>query len=472
VDLERAQGVVLAAAVGDALGAPYEFGPAGRLSAEFPTAARGPSTELRGGGSLGWEPGEWTDDTQLALHLAASLVTLGRFDPADVWGRFQAWAVTGPPDIGLTTGAVLGSGRPWQSAAREHHEAGGRGAGNGSVMRHGPMAVWAAPLGPDEAAALARAQSMLTHGDPLAGEGCVVIGELVRLALVEGVDLAVSLEAAVAAALELVPAEHRSVYAEVLAPSWTPAEARVPNGVVWPTVGTAVWALRSSTSLEQALRRAVDVGGDTDTVACVTGQLAGAAYGVSAVPVRWASRVRGLVPGDPDPVARDGADLSALALRLAGVVPRPLAALAPEPLGPREVVPGLLVGDLRAASLVDDTTVVVSLCRTGDLVRVPDHLRVHLVDGAAPADNPRLSEVVDDVLDEVAAWRQAGRAVLVHCHHGASRTGLFLRAWLQRERGLGYEEALTEASRRWEHTSTWNARFEQELRRRGGGRAP
>lgn len=115
---------------------------------------------------------------------------------------------------------------------------------------------------------------------------------------------------------------------------------------------------------------------------------------------------------------------------------------------------------------------VVSLCRTGDLVRVPDHLRVHLVDGAAPADNPRLSEVVDDVLDEVAAWRQAGRAVLVHCHHGASRTGLFLRAWLQRERGLGYEEALTEASRRWEHTSTWNARFEQELRRRGGGRAP
>jgi len=180
----------------------------------------------------------------------------------------------------------------------------------------------------------------------------------------------------------------------------------VPNGVVWPTIGTAVWALRSSTSLEQALRRAVDVGGDTDTVACVTGQLAGAAYGVSAVPVRWASRVRGLVPGDPDPVARDGADLSALALRLAGVVPRPLAALAPRPLGPREVEPGLLVGDLLAASLVDDTTVVVSLCRTGDLVRVPDHLRVHLVDGAAPADNPRLSEVVDDVLDEVAAWRK------------------------------------------------------------------
>lgn len=333
-------------------------------------------------------------------------------------------------------------------------------------MRHAPQAVWAARLGAHEAADLARTQSVLTHGDPLAGEGCVVIGELVRLALADGADLTVDLDAALTAALDLVTPECRHVYAEVCAPAWTPADARVPNGVVWPTIGTAVWALRRARTLEEALRLAVDVGGDTDTVACVKGQLAGAAYGVSAVPVRWASRVHGLVPGDPEPVARDGADLAALALRLAGVQPRPLAPLPPVPLGPREVEPGLLVGDLHAASLVPDGTVVVSLCRTGDLVGGPDHLRAHLVDSTQPADNPHLAAVVDDVLDEVAAWRAAGRTVLVHCHHGASRTGLLLRAWLQRERGLGYDAALAEARRLWEHTSTWNTHFEEELRRR------
>lgn len=121
VDTSRAQGVLVASAVGDALGAPYKFGPPGQLSGEFPAAARGPATELRGGGALGWEPGEWTDDTQMALHLAASLLTLGRLDPPDVWQRFSAWAATDPADIGLTTSAVLRSGRPWQHAARDHH---------------------------------------------------------------------------------------------------------------------------------------------------------------------------------------------------------------------------------------------------------------------------------------------------------------------------------------------------------------
>ena len=74
----RVAGALVGSAVGDALGAPFEFGPPGRFSARFPSPARGAHTEMCGGGSLGWEPGEFTDDTQMALLVATSLVERGR----------------------------------------------------------------------------------------------------------------------------------------------------------------------------------------------------------------------------------------------------------------------------------------------------------------------------------------------------------------------------------------------------------
>src|SRR4051794_30802822 len=115
----RVAGALVGSAVGDALGAPFEFGPPSRFSARFPFPARGSKTEMCGGGSLGWEPGEFTDDTQMALLVATSLVELGGLDEADVFERFDRWAAAGPPDIGNQTRAVLGSGLPWATAAAE-----------------------------------------------------------------------------------------------------------------------------------------------------------------------------------------------------------------------------------------------------------------------------------------------------------------------------------------------------------------
>src|SRR3954453_5761807 len=92
----RVAGALVGSAVGDALGAPFEFGPPGRFSARFPSPARGSHTEMCGGGP--WEPGEVTDDTQMALLVGAALVARGGLDEADLFERFRAWAQADPKD--------------------------------------------------------------------------------------------------------------------------------------------------------------------------------------------------------------------------------------------------------------------------------------------------------------------------------------------------------------------------------------
>src|SRR5215213_10296365 len=202
----RVAGALVGSAVGDALGAPFEFGPAGQFSARFPSPARGARTEMCGGGSLGWEPGEFTDDTQMALLVAESLVRRGGLDEADVFDRFR-------------TEATMDA---------------------------------------------ARRISALTHGDPSAGEGCAIFHELMRVALDGGDPLP-----AIPSALALVAAEQRARWAAVLTPSWTPADATESNGAVWPALAQAVWALRHGRGFAEVLRLVIGLGGDTDTVACV-----------------------------------------------------------------------------------------------------------------------------------------------------------------------------------------------------------
>src|SRR4051794_12836991 len=280
----RVAGALVGSAVGDALGAPFEFGPPGQFARRFPAPARGVATEMCGGGSLGWEPGEFTDDTQMALLVATSLVERGGLDEGDVFDRFRTWLHGNPPDVGNQTRAVLGSGRPWNVAAAEHFAQSGHAAGNGSLMRTTPAAIWFSRFGTESTMDAARRISALTHGDPSAGEGCAIFQELVRVGL-DGEDPL----AAIPQALERVAPEHRGRWATVLAPEWTPEQATESNGAVWPTLGQAVWALRQGGGFETVMRRVIDLGGDTDTVAAVAGGLAGAGYGMAAIPMRWSS---------------------------------------------------------------------------------------------------------------------------------------------------------------------------------------
>nr|WP_204331437.1 ADP-ribosylglycohydrolase family protein [Geodermatophilus sabuli] len=452
----RVAGALVGSAVGDALGAPFEFGPAGAFSARFPVPARGVETEMCGGGSLGWEPGEFTDDTQMALLVATSLVERGGLDEADLFDRFRTWAQADPPDIGIQTRAVLASGLPWDVAAADHSTRTGRAAGNGSLMRTTPAAIRFSRDGTQATMDAARRISALTHGDPSAGEGCAVFHELVRVALDGGDPLA-----AVPAALDQVAPEHRPRWAAVLDPHWTPADATEANGAVWPTLGQAVWALRHGRDFAEVLRLVVDLGGDTDTVAAVSGGLAGAVHGMGGIPMRWSSVVHGKVPGFGD--RRWGlADLQQLAAALdggalqsydPGVIPR---------IGPREVLPGIWAGNLDGARYSEADFAVISLCRLGDPFPHEVHRMAYLADNDLNAD---VDTVLTDVLDDMAALRADGRRILVHCHGGASRTGLVLRGWLVREEGMSVAEATGHVAERWEHLGLWNDSFTAALHR-------
>ncbi|MFF4961939.1 ADP-ribosylglycohydrolase family protein [Streptomyces sp. NPDC001222] len=307
----RAVAAVLGSAVGDALGAPFEFGPEGAFSARFPRPGHG--GEMCGGG--GWDPGEATDDTQMAVLLGESLLECGGLRLPDVFERFRRWAAGGPKDIGLATEAVLTSGDPWDLAAPMHFQVNQRAAGNGALMRATTSAVHFAPRGREATMDAARRIAALTHGDRAAWEGTAVFHELIRVALT-GEDPLAALPETLAA----VHPGHRDRFAAVLAPHWHPDQATEFNGAVWPCLGSAVWALRTTTSYEDALRAAIDLGGDTDTVAAVTGGLAGAVYGPDALPERWTDSLHVPLPGFGDRTLR-APQLGDLARRLASPDP-------------------------------------------------------------------------------------------------------------------------------------------------------
>jgi ADP-ribosyl-[dinitrogen reductase] hydrolase len=441
---DRVVGILVGAAAGDALGAPYEFGPAGELTRV--------GAEMAGGGGFGWKPGEWTDDTQMSLHIAASLLAHDGINEADQWDRFRTWSQRAA-DVGVQTRRVLGSGKPWQTAASDDFGSGLRSAGNGSLMRTVTAALFFAAHGPQASADAARRISALTHGDPRAGECCVVLHELIRVGLSDADPIGCLGEA-----LDLVLPDHRGFLVPWLAPTWEP-NVRDNNGVSWVTLAQAVWAVRSHDSFAAALRAVVDLGGDTDTVACVTGALAGARWGVQAVPSAWTTVLNGLVPGDDQPIAHDLESLHSLAFRLAGWTPKPLSGLGP-PLPVVEVASHLFATDLAGARDAEGYE-VVSLCRTGGLLT--QARQVWLIDSDDEDDNPQLDLAVRDAVREIERLRAAGHDVLLHCHRGESRTGLVARAWMQQVQGLSYGEALQRFRTLREGWAPWNNRFESYL---------
>jgi ADP-ribosyl-[dinitrogen reductase] hydrolase len=208
----------------------------------------------------------------------------------------------------------------------------------------------------------------------------------------------------------------------------------------------------------------VDQGGDTDTVACVTGALAGARYGIQAIPARWTTYLNGRIPGN-EPLGTTLLEMQRLALRLIG---EPEAALPSDHCGagiqgPTEVLPGFWVGNVDALSAAPDELATFSLCRTPDPARHRHRRSIYLLD--VEDANPGLDLVLTDVLDEIAAFRDQGKEVFVHCFGGASRTGLVLRGWLRRSEGLSAAEATERARRIWPPTATWRREFDAALER-------
>lgn len=449
--VQRAIAVILGAAVGDALGAPFEFKPGGRYRERFPQPVLGGIGEMIGGGSFGWAPGEFTDDTQMGMALAESILTANAYDPDIVWTWFRAWRSTAR-DVGVSTSASLGHA-DWRTVP-----ASSRGAGNGALMRAFPLAL--AFLHNDDASVqqIVLHQAALTHSDPAAGWGAWIAVEMMREAIL-GLDPMKVLPTL----LDRLPDDMLQQFAPLLAPDWTPASPHPTNGSVWGCLAQAVWCLRTTSSFEAAVVAAVDLGDDADTVACVTGALAGARYGVQAIPSRWSTYVHGSINTPNGAVTYRCPDLQQMALRLLDLPDKPDN--APEqPAGPKEIEPGLFAADLLGASTAPTDYAIVSLCRTADrFANHPHRRQVYLIDKSGDH-NPGLAFAISDAVDAIEAFLAEGRAVVVHCHGGRSRTGAVLKAWKMRSAGLTEREAHAWLAQRWHRYQDYNTSFIEHLR--------
>jgi ADP-ribosylglycohydrolase/predicted protein tyrosine phosphatase len=460
---DRAAGVLFGHACGDALGAGYEFGPP--IPADV-------AVSMIGGGTFGWAPGEWTDDTQMAvpiLEAAEKAVADGGElldhldDVAVAWAEWARHAA----DVGNQTRSVLSdfraAGATTASAllecSRRHHERTGHTAGNGSLMRTSPVAL--AYLGDeDRIAAAARAVSNLTHYDDDAGDACVLWCLAINRAVLTG-------KLDVERGLRFIPEARRELWERRCfeAVCREPVEFDRNGWVVhafqaaWSAIATTPVPTLASTGgsfpahhFRLALENAVRAGNDTDTVAAIAGQLLGARWGISAVPVDW----RRLVHGEP---GLTGAELAnrglALARGGADSTGWPLADridYGGQALGRRVHHPHddrVLLGDV---AVLDDlpagVDAIVSLCRVGRrtpaAVSPADHVTVWLVDSSGADVNPNLDFVLADAADAVAALRNEGRTVLLHCVAAQSRTPAVAAAYAVRHLGRDPHTALAE----------------------------
>ncbi|MBC3760828.1 ADP-ribosylglycohydrolase family protein [Quadrisphaera sp. RL12-1S] len=298
MQLDRAQGVLLGQAVGDALGVPYEFVPQERLP--HLGDATGGRAEMLGGGLGDYAPGEYSDDTQMAVIIAEvssrglDLTSAEALD--EIADGFIAWAADGPADIGIQTAKVLGATSPGPGSAGRLRgscaalaAAGERTGGNGALMRTGVVGL--TRLHDREATArAARAVAELTHADPDAGDSCVLWSEAVRIAVLDG-------RLDVESGLDLLPPDRRQLWGRRLASAARgERDPAASNGWTVAALQDAWTAITSTPQhhLEPALHAAVRTGNDTDTVAAIAGALLGARWGAGLVPPDWRRLVHGI----------------------------------------------------------------------------------------------------------------------------------------------------------------------------------
>jgi ADP-ribosylglycohydrolase len=448
---DRACGVLMAAAAGDALGAGYEFA----------HVAPDLVPDMIGGGLGNFAPGEWTDDTAQAVAIAQVAATGADLRTPEaltaIAQGFADWYAGGPADVGIQTAQVLRlagrnpTGADMTGAARKVHEQTGRSAGNGSLMRTGPVAL-AYLDDPERLVEAAMSISALTHFQDHAQEACAVWCLMIRHTVLHGqFPTFADLEPWVPG-----PERWRGVLAEA---ETSPPSAFAQNA--W-SVGAlqAAWSAITHTPtpgdgpacghLTDALTTAIRIGHDTDTVAAIAGALLGARWGMSAVPASW----RRLLHGWPGLRSQDLEHLAYLTARggKPGKYGWPLVdhidymglqygrpALATHPYDQGVHIAGATVLD----ELPDGIDAVVSLCLTGrtQVQEGLEHLNFRIMDEADPAQNPNLDFVLLDAARAIAALRDEGKTVLLHCVAAHSRTPTVAVVYAML-RGITLEDAL------------------------------
>jgi ADP-ribosylglycohydrolase/fructose-1,6-bisphosphatase/inositol monophosphatase family enzyme len=309
--LARAQGCLLGQVAGDSLGSLVEFQASAAVQARYPDGPR----LLEDGGVWGTLAGQPTDDSEMALALARSIVDSGGYDPQRALAAYREWYRSVPFDIGATNRAALVGYLMRESAA------------NGSLMRASPLGILAHRADPDRVAASARDDSSLTHPNPV----CLDAVAAYVVAIAHAVAHGDGPEAAYRAALDW--ARRDGADASVVerlerARDQPPPCDGESQGWVLVALQNAFYELLHAPSLEEGVVATVRRGGDTDTNAAIAGALLGAVHGRDAVPSQWrqmilSCRAHPVKARHPRPPAYWPVDVLELAERLllAGAAP-------------------------------------------------------------------------------------------------------------------------------------------------------
>jgi len=280
---DRCRGSLFGLAIGDALGAAVEF----RKPGTFP-----PVTGFRAGGPHGLNPGEWTDDTSMALALADSIASVG-WDLDDQVRRYVRWWKHGEYsvndgcfDIGLTVSAALTRFERDRDAATSGDRS-ENSSGNGSLMRLAPVSIHAHPHFPDQVSEIARMaehSSLPTHASEQCLSACRYLA-VVLCGLIHGVDREEALSPDWSPLRELAAEKPlHPLIDKVAQGSFRRSDGIRGSGWVVQSLEAALWAFHDAENFEEAVLKAVNLGDDADTTGAVCGQLAGACWGESGIP--------------------------------------------------------------------------------------------------------------------------------------------------------------------------------------------
>ncbi len=288
----RAQGCLLGLLIGDNLGSTVEFRSAADIARQYPDGV----CELADGGTWNTLAGQPTDDGEMALALARTLVEQESFDDEQVAAAYVGWLASDPFDRGGTISRALSAGlsamRSGDSAAAACRAAAStQSQANGALMRIAPLGIFASAAPREGLVSWARADAQLTHPHPVCQDANAAYVIALATAIADGATPAEVYGetcdwAASAGAADPVQ--------QVLAA----AETRLPEGCDGPKSGWVLIALQNAfyrllhaKGPEDAIVDTIMLGGDTDTTAAICGALLGAAHGIDAIPSRWTGPV-------------------------------------------------------------------------------------------------------------------------------------------------------------------------------------
>lgn len=454
----RFRGCLVGLACGDAVGTTVEFRPRGSFQ---------PLTDMVGGGPFGLKPGQWTDDTSMALCLAESLLERGDFDPGDQMRRYVRWwregylSPTGTCfDIGNTVAGALArferTGNPWAGSTDLYT------AGNGSIMRLAPVVLFHYP---DLQAAVhwAGESSRTTHGAQECIDACRLLAAILCRAL-DGATKEEILRAGVGReAEELLQIASERVAAIARGDYLHKQRSDIAGtGYVVASLEAALYCFAATDSFEEAILMAANLGDDADTTAAVCGQIAGAHYGLQGIPDRWIQRLA--MAEKIQSLADALMDANGVQAfpdvpfpRSYWVLPRKLLAGAyPGSPNPREAeakLKGLLECGIRRIINLMEPHEVDHQGHPFNPYDKPWHrlaaerglqvstIRYPIRDVDVPS-----VERMKEILDDIDRSLKDGRPVYVHCWGGRGRTGTVVGCYLVRT-GWGGNEALRRIER-------------------------